>query len=171
MPEKSTSRGSRISDGQEREASSAPLGQEEAVETAGAVAPVGRDETEPRLSPAVAPKPLGKGLLVDVLRPAHGGDNTNFGPSSRFIKFVLVGEEVAGETEPTPDAPALSLIRRGDYLHAEPPIPVPGGCVGYMFGGNFVWAADALFPNDYPIPVHDRLETQEQHELLSSEGA
>jgi hypothetical protein len=132
------------------------------------LAPPRADEPEALLSPVAKPSPHRKGLLVDVLRPAHAGDNTNFGVSSKHIKFVLVGDEVAGETVPTPEAPALELIRRGEYLHAEPPGSVPVGCVGYMFGGNFVWSSDTLFPNDYPIPVHDRLETQEQHDMLTS---
>jgi hypothetical protein len=106
------------------------------------------------------PDPQQKGLLVDVLRPAHGGDNTNFGISSKRNKVVLVGAEVAGETEPSPDAPPLLLTsrdNRSDALHAEPPGGAPPLCVGYMFGGNFVWSANALFPSAYPIPIHDRL--------------
>lgn len=28
----------------------------------------------------------------------------------------------------------------------------------FMFSGNFVYTSDSRFPNDYPIPVHDRQE-------------
>ena len=36
-----------------------------------------------------------------------------------------------------------------------------------MFGGNFVYTSDSRFPSDYPIPIHDRFETQEQYDQLS----
>ena len=43
----------------------------------------------------------------------------------------------------------------------------PKGNVGYMFGGNFIHTSDSRIPNDYPIPIHDRQETQEQYNHLS----
>ena len=52
------------------------------------------------------------------------------------------------------------------YVHAEP-VDKPEGKVGPMFGGNFIYTSDSRFPNDYPIPVHDRFETPEQAEILS----
>lgn len=113
-------------------------------------------------------KPV-KGLMVRVLRSEH--DSTNNGATSRFNRFILVDSEVAGVFEPDKKMPALKLVRRTisgkPYLHAEPLDPVPAGHVGYMFGGNFIFTSDSRFPSRYPIPVHDRMDTEEQFKHMS----
>ena len=55
------------------------------------------------------------------------------------------------------------------YLHVEQVSPSATTLhkVGPMFGGNFVYTSDSRFPSDYPIPIHDRFETQEQYDQLS----
>ena len=114
-----------------------------------------------------------KGLTVDVLRSAKYGDSTNGGVSSRFNEFVIVDPAVDEIFEATAKCPALKLVRRTIggklYIHAEPLAPVPSNCVGYMFGGNFVTSSDSRIRsiNAYPIPVHDRIETARQYEMLS----
>jgi hypothetical protein len=118
-----------------------------------------------------------KGLIVDVLRSAKYGDSTNGGVTSTHDSFVVVDSQIAGIFEPTNDMPALKLVRRTfgqsqesqTYIHAEPLAPVPSNCVGYMFGGNFIYSCDSRFRevNQYPIPVHDRIETAAQYDRLS----
>ena len=111
-----------------------------------------------------------KGLMVKVLRSEH--DSTNNGVTSRFNRFILVDSEVSGPFEPDKKTPALKLVRRTiygkPYIHAEPLAPVPPGYVGYIFGGNFIHTSDGRFPNRYPIPVHDRMDTEEQFRHMST---
>ena len=100
-----------------------------------------------------------KGLMVYVLRTPDM-DCTNNGVSSRHDRFTLIGEGVSGVFEPTPETPALLLVERTicggrKYLHA---VPADIGKRHSMFGGNFITASDSRFPNDYPIPIHDRFE-------------
>lgn len=111
-----------------------------------------------------------KGLMVKILRSEH--DSTNNGITSRFNRFILVDSEVSGPFEPDQKTPALRLVRRTiankPYIHAEPLAPVPPGHVGYMFGGNFIFTSDSRFPSSYPIPVHDRMDTEEQFRHMST---
>lgn len=110
-----------------------------------------------------------KGMLVHALRSAIG-DSTNGGATSKFTSFVLCGEGIPEVFEASPRYPALALVRRWvgtpqEYAHAEP-VDRPTGMVGPMMGGNFVHTSDSrlrrIFP--YPIPVHDRFETQAQYD-------
>jgi len=107
------------------------------------------------------------GLIVDVYRDQY--DGTNGGISSKYERFVLLGVDAPF----TPDdmTPALKIVKRflfgRDYYHLEPIDPCPSNQVGYMFGGNFAYSSDSRFPNDYPLPIHDRSETQEQYDTLS----
>ena len=96
------------------------------------------------------------GLLVHVYRGRFSSGIG--GVSDRHQSFVLTEEGVEGPFRPTPEFPELRLVRRTimrrKYLHAEPVIAE----AGWSFGGNFVFTSDSRFPNDYPIPVHDRRE-------------
>lgn len=66
----------------------------------------------------------------------------------------------------------LVIKQRGDYIYCEPLQPVPAGSVGYMFGGTYVCTSDSryneTFGFSYPLPLHDRTETQEQYNHLST---
>jgi hypothetical protein len=122
-----------------------------------------------------------KGLTVDVLRSGKlltpgtmKVDNfTNGGVTSRVNECVLVDPAIDEIFDATADRPALKIVRRNIggrlYVHAEPIAPCPSNMIGYMFGGNFVTSSDsrinAICP--YPIPVHDRVETQAQYDHLS----
>jgi hypothetical protein len=114
-----------------------------------------------------------KGLTVEVLRSTKFGDSSNGGVSSRFNEFILVDPQIDEVFEATAKCPALKVVRRmfgkREYVHAEPLTPVPAGCVGYMFGGNFVTSSDSRISeiNQYPIPVHDRIETARDYDFLS----
>jgi len=113
-----------------------------------------------------------KGISVDVLRDITSVDSTNNGISSKHNSFVIIDPSIDGYIKPDSTTPQLKLVRRnlagGEYIHAEPIEPVKKGNVGYMFGGNFIHSSDGRFPNNYPIPVHDRQDTQEDYDMLST---
>ena len=99
-----------------------------------------------------------KGLIVDVYRDS-GGDCTLNGVSSKYDRFVLIGEVVDPVFEPSEDIPAIYL-----QYHCDQPIAVPkevrDGKWG-MYGGNFLYTCDSRFRqnvNPYPIRIHDRIE-------------
>ena len=101
-----------------------------------------------------------QGLSVSVLRFRNGAvDCTMGGPSSRHDEFVLIDEDVKAPFEVCDERPEINLIRRviggKPYVHA-----VPASLKGkqVMFGGNYITTSDSRFPNQYPIPVHDRVE-------------
>ena len=107
------------------------------------------------------------GLLVFVLRSKT--DCTNGGISSKHDQFVLTGPGIEGPFIPDARAPELRLVRRdigGEYLSCEP-VARPAGKVGPMFGGNFIHTSDSRFPSKYPIPVHDRFDTQADYDSLT----
>lgn len=111
-----------------------------------------------------------KGMFVQIIR--SGSDSTNKGvtsPDHGFQSAILVNEPgksnrlpfVSPIFEVSERHPTLVLREKGGRLCAEP-IERPTG-VGWMFGGNFIYSSDSRFPNDYPIPVHDRQETKDQY--------
>lgn len=111
-----------------------------------------------------------KGQLVHVLRSVLG-DCTGGGVSGKNDRFILVGEGLDGIFEVDDDTPALKLVVRwrgtdNEYIHCEPVGERPEGSVGPMFGGNYVSSSDSRVRDvcKYPIPVHDRFETQEQYD-------
>ena len=111
-----------------------------------------------------------KGISADVLRGRY--ESTNGGVSSKYDSFLIIDPSIeGGYLESNSTIPELKLVRRNlagrEYVHAEPLEPVKKGNVGYMFGGNFIHTSDSRFPNDYPIPIHDRQETQEDYNHLS----
>lgn len=110
------------------------------------------------------------GLHVTTARTS-GVDCTNGGVTSKYEHFILLCEEgndpdVSGPFSPSPDTPALVLKGRGDYLYAVPK-EIVDRKEHSMFGGNWVYTSDSRFPCHYPIPVHDRQETEEESRLLS----
>lgn len=111
-----------------------------------------------------------KGISVDVLKGKY--NSTNGGISSKYDKFVITDPSIDyGYAEPDSTMPELKLVRRnlagGEYIHAEPIEPVKKGNIGYMFGGNFIHTSDSRFPNNYPIPIHDRQDTQKDYDVMS----
>jgi hypothetical protein len=99
-----------------------------------------------------------KAMLTFVLRSTLG-DCTANGLTSREDKILLTSEDgtITGPFETKDGVDYLVLKRRGDYMYAVPKSVIDEG-VHSMFGGNFVHTSDSRFPNQYPIPVHDRVE-------------
>lgn len=111
---------------------------------------------------------MNKGLHLYIYRDDLG-DCTNGGISSQVKNITVTAFD--GPFEPDENAPEFKLVKRflfgRDYYHLEPVKPCPSNHVGYMMGGNFAYTSDSRFPFDYPLPIHDRSETQEQHDMLS----
>ena len=108
-----------------------------------------------------------KTLPVNVYYNDHFRRCANDGVTETCETLYLVIPEGWYSLEES-DPRLLRIVEhRGKYMHAEPINPGDtSGCVGPMFGGNFVYTSDSRFPNKYPIPVHDRYETYEQYKLL-----
>lgn len=99
-----------------------------------------------------------KGLVVNVYRAKHF--NCTTGVTSTHDTVLLVGKGIPEVSESDGVfLPILKVVRRNifgrEHVHAEP-IDEPNG--NRMFGGNFIYTSDSRFPNQYPIPVHDRVE-------------
>lgn len=109
-----------------------------------------------------------KALPISVYRTDRLGDCTNGGITSRYDTLLLIHNEgfVDIDTENPPEN-AVVLISRficgRVYKHIEP-LAKPKH-LGWMHGGNIAYTSDSRFPNDYPLCVHDRQETQEQYDL------
>lgn len=114
-----------------------------------------------------------KGLSVDVLNGNKGYDCTNGGASSKQDSFILVDQDINAPFEVKEDDIYLIVVRRNlsgrIYKHVEPRRNGEkiGSGVGPMFGGNFIYTSDSRFPNDYPLPIHDRFETQAEYNAMS----
>ncbi len=110
-----------------------------------------------------------KGLLCWIYKD-EGGDSSNGGLSSKAQRVILVDSEIGDAPfEPSEKIPAVKLVRRnigGEYLSAQP-MSEPYDEIGYMFGGCFIYSSDSRFPSSYPIPLHDRCESQKLYDTLS----
>ena len=111
-------------------------------------------------------------------------DCTNGGVTSKRDRFTLFwdcekkdAQKYCTENNIDVDS-ALWLNPRIIWEEYHPfcePLVKPAGKIGGMFGGNFVYTSDSRFPSLYgerncahfPIPVHDRFETQEEYDALS----
>jgi hypothetical protein len=113
-----------------------------------------------------------KGMMAYIYRDSMS-DSSNNGISSRYDKVVVVDSELPEIFEPTEDMPAVKLVRRvigGDrYIHAEPLSWRESDDIKGMFGGCYIMTSDSRFRKvcQYPIPLHDRGESQEMYDRLS----
>lgn len=79
---------------------------------------------------------------------------------------TIVDSEVPKIFEADSNAPAVRLVRRNigfgkneyNYIHA---VPVGVDEHRAMMGGTFIYSSDSRFPNKFPIPLHDRVESYE----------
>jgi len=110
---------------------------------------------------------MSKGLLVFILKE-NGCGCTNGGVTEKANRAILYWDGVPEIFSSSDDTPALQLQKRCGRLIAVPVNdPRMKTHCGPMFGGNFIYTSDSRFPNEYPIPVHDRFETQELNDLMS----
>lgn len=102
-----------------------------------------------------------RALCVNVFR-TNFGDCTNNGISARFDQIYIEHPE-GNEVIDLDEAPENFCIVRHKELFGKVYIDV----VPYhlkdrwcMMGGNFVYSSDSRFRelNEYPIPIHDRIE-------------
>lgn len=106
-------------------------------------------------------------------------DCTNGGISSRYkTLYLLCEDQEKAQKEPwnwskvdENDERLIKIVRSTPcgrpYIHAEPVNDPNRREVGYMFGGNFIYTSDSRFPENYPIPLHDRSETWEDYDALT----
>lgn len=113
------------------------------------------------------------GLYCNVYRASEFPDCTNNGITSRTSRIILIDETQSGPFVPDKDEIYLLLVQNDSkskgYIYAEPRMNGEKiNDLDYgMFGGNFVYSSDSRFPSDYPIPVHDRFESQATYDALS----
>ena len=116
-------------------------------------------------------------LSVSVYR-WNLGDCTADGVTSKVDSIMLFdNQKEALEYEKETGKRALYLENRKLSWHKEPyktAYPASGlhrNSVGWMMGGNFVYCSHSgfseIFGTSYPIPVHDRQESQEVYDALS----
>ena len=114
-----------------------------------------------------------RALSVSVYRDADGYDCSNNGITSRYDRVYLVGEGIDGPYKIDLDDPPENVLKlekkvlfgNEEYLRAIP-LQDDGSRIR-MMGGNFIHSCDSRFPAKYPIPVHDRYETQKEYEMYS----
>lgn len=107
-----------------------------------------------------------KALRIYVYR-SNLGDCTNEGVSGKTDTLYIECQRGAVEVED--DDPRLMEVVEGyrGSFHLEPRNGKRKGCVGWMMGGNFAYTSDGRFGYGYPLPIHDRQETQEEYDMLS----
>jgi hypothetical protein len=109
------------------------------------------------------------GLICSVYRASRFPNCTNGGvtATAEDVLLILPGGGPFSVADVGDRMPVVKLVRRGNHLCVEPVKFPRTGSVGYMMGGNFIWTSDSRFPNEYPLPVHDRQETYDQYLALS----
>jgi len=100
-----------------------------------------------------------EGMHADIYRSDYDSPtNKLYGKKG----VTIVDSNVPKIFEANSKYPAVRLVRRklsfGEYIHAVP-IGIEDG--RSMMGGTFIYSSDSRFPSKYPIPLHDRVESQE----------
>lgn len=115
-----------------------------------------------------------KCISIDVYRNADGRECTNGGISSIYKSILIPCED--GWIDVDENKPPKNLCKVvvdefgfGTYRHIEPWNKPEH--LGWMFGGNYAASSDSRYSKiwDYPLPIHDRQETQELYDMLSSD--
>ncbi len=125
-------------------------------------------------------KPICKGFIAGILENKEIGNCSNNGISA-FHKSVTIVSDIREcqifETTPHDELiRPLVVIKKKvvcgeEHVYAEPIDDSEPGNVGWMMGGSFIWSSDSRFSEHFskqPIPLHDRQESQEQYERLST---
>ena len=115
-----------------------------------------------------------KGLSASIYQSKEIGNCSNKGISSKCKSVILVGDGIPEIFEADDHSPAVRLVKRSGigrngstYTHAEPVKGKDPKAIGWMDGGCFISSSDSRFPSDYPIPLHDRQESQQLYDTLS----
>jgi len=112
-----------------------------------------------------------RGMMVEIYESKGLGNCSNGGISSRNKRALLIGDGIAEIFEAGPDDAVIMMEHRKingrEYLTAYPVNGKDPAACGWMFGGAFIFSNDSRFPSDYPIPLHDRQESQALNEVLS----
>lgn len=113
---------------------------------------------------------MNKGLICNIYK--DGSDCTLMGVSSKAKDALLVMED-APVFEEDECRPTMKIVRRtiggNEYIHVQPIGKGRAGTDSYMFGGNFLYSCDSRFGlvSKYPVPIHDRQETNEEYDMYS----
>jgi len=108
------------------------------------------------------------GLRVQIYRSAEYDSELNAFYGKRAVTVV----NLEGPFEPSEDEPSAILASGpgGDPIIV--PEGLPSGMVGPMFGGTFAASSDSRFRTGTgqrsALPIHDRFETVEQYERMST---
>ena len=101
-------------------------------------------------------------------------DCTNGGISSKYEELLLVCDEgyvTIDENNPPENLVKISERHCGlsTYKFIEP-VARPQH-FGWMFGGNLAYSSDSRYSRmaEQPLPIHDRQETKEMYDLLTSD--
>lgn len=105
-----------------------------------------------------------KGLILTVLRPAHGCDCTNGGISSKAKDVLVVGPGIAEVFEESDDIPTVIINDRKGHKFLR---PAEQSSKWYMMGGNYATTSDSRWPYG-ALPIHDRTETAEESARYSA---
>jgi len=116
-----------------------------------------------------------KGFSANILENKSIGNCSNNGISHWCDSVLIVSDikecQIFDITPKTVlRSPLVVIKKRGDYVYAEPLDAPDSNNVGWMMGGSFIYSSDSRFRdyfNGYPIPLHDRQETQEEYEMMS----
>lgn len=114
-----------------------------------------------------------RALPINIYENKRIGNCSNNGISSRYNDVLLICEEgfiKIDENNPPENLVKLVTRRFGgrEYKHLESYAPVSERNVGYMAGGCYCGSSDSRFTkiSDYPLPLHDRQETQEMYDSM-----
>lgn len=119
-----------------------------------------------------------RGITLSIFKD-RGQDYSNGGVSSRADRVTLVedadGNPFPGPFEPTPDAPAVRLVRRylgGRTIFHVEPVDGPGDGTPWMNGGTYVGTTDSRWTAATgglygALAFHDRTESWDLYNSLS----
>lgn len=113
-------------------------------------------------------------LHIEVFRSNLGDCSLN-GVSARFSNLVMITESEIKDFKGDTKNVVVRIDRKlfGGKLY---PVLVPlevyaeykADKLPIMFGGNFGYTSDSRFGWDYPLPIHDRVETWEMYNAMSN---
>lgn len=113
-----------------------------------------------------------KALPVYVYSNKLFGSSSNGGVTSKYDRLLLICDGgFIDIDESNPPENLMKIVVRtfhdGEYKHIEPYKKATE--IGYMYGGSYASTSDSRFSSisKYPLPIHDRQESQEVYDSLS----